>query len=250
MGPGREREDELETVGCRAGLAGASNDCNNGWDAAATPGTAPPNSKAYGQSLTDWTTLYFERAFTGGANTAKRVRLLPIPPGEWAGDGSFTSTDPSTFVNADVTLKPGTPFVLPVAIWYGESYNTGQQPDAPLPESVFTNSHTLVSVDGKSIIDSNVDDLSRWYIGPSYFDPPIVYAEANPVTGAISADFVQGLSLVHSPLSRGTHAAFGVGGHRQDLGLLRTWCGSRYRREIRQRLGDPRREISFTRLER
>ena len=177
-----------------------------GGTAAATPGTAPPNSKAYGQSLTDWTTLYFERAFTGGANTAKRVQLLPIPPGEWAGDGSFTSTDPSTFVgSADVTLKPGTPFVLPVAIWYGESYNTGQQPDAPLPESVFTNSHTLVSVDGKSIIDSNVDDLSRWYIGPSYFDPPIVYAEANPVTGAISADFVQGLSFVHSPLSRGTH---------------------------------------------
>ena len=206
MGPGREREDELETVGCRAGLAGASNDCNNGWDRGRHAGYSTTELKGVWAEPDRLDDALLRAGVHRRREYGKAGSTATDPARRWAGDGSFTSTDPSTFVgSADVTLKPGTPFVLPVAIWYGESYNTGQQPDAPLPESVFTNSHTLVSVDGKSIIDSNVDDLSRWYIGPSYFDPPIVYAEANPVTGAISADFVQGLSFVHSPLSRGTH---------------------------------------------
>jgi hypothetical protein len=173
--------------------------------AAASDKTAPPNSKAFGKSLTEWTSLYFERAFTAGSDTAKRVKLLPIPVGQPQGGGSFTSSDPGTLVGAaDVTLKPGTPFILPVAIWYGESYNTGQEDDAELDRSVFTGSNVLVRVDGTAIIDSNVDDLARWYIGPEYFDPPIVYDQPTSY-GSISANFVQGLSFAHRPLSRGDH---------------------------------------------
>jgi hypothetical protein len=174
--------------------------------AAANDKTAPPNSKAFGHSLTEWTTLYFERAFTGSTDdTVKRVKLLPIPAGEWQGDGSFTSSDPSTLVGAaDVSLKPGTPFVLPVTVWYGESYNTGQKDDAELDSSFFTGSHVLVRMDGTAIIDSAVDNLADWYFGPAYFDPPIVYDHPTSY-GSISANFVQGLSFVHRPLSRGDH---------------------------------------------
>ena len=176
-----------------------------GGAAAAGDQTAPPNSKAFGRSLTEWTTLYFERAFTGASDTVKRVQLLPLPVGERQGDGDFTSAHPSTLVGtADLTLKPGTPFVLPVAAWYGESYNTGQQDDAPLDRSIFTDSAVHVTIDGVAIIDSNVDDLERWYFGPAYFEPPILYSEPTSY-GSVSANFVQGLSFVHRPLSAGDH---------------------------------------------
>ena len=150
--------------------------------------------------------LYFEWSFTGVVDpAAKGVKFLPIPNGVPEGGGSFTAADPGTLVgSAEVTLKPGTPFVLPVVAWYGESYNTGQQPDAELRKSIFTKSNALVRVDGKAVIDSKRDNLARWYVPPACFDPPIVYPEPTS-SGSISANFVQGLNLVHGPLSKGDH---------------------------------------------
>lgn len=183
---------------CAAGLLAGS--------VAAKDKTSEPNSKAYGKTLSEWITLYNERALSGSTDTmVNKVKLLPIPAGVWQGDGSFTSADPSTLVGElDVTLKPGTPFVLPIAVWYGESYNTGQQDDAEVDASVFTGSHVLITMDGDAIIDSDVDDLSDWYVAPSYFDPPVVYATPTSY-GSTQANFVQGLGFVHGPLSKGTH---------------------------------------------
>jgi hypothetical protein len=125
--------------------------------ASATDHTAPPNSKAFGKSLASWTSAYFVPGFSGSPiDTIKNVKLLPLPAGTPAG-GGFTSSDPGTLVGTlDVTLKPGTPFVLPVAIWFGEKYNNGLPDDAPLSASVFTGSHVLVKVDGVAVIDSQM----------------------------------------------------------------------------------------------
>lgn len=173
---------------------------------AAKDKTSEPGSSAYGKTLAEWLTIYFERSISGNTDTmVKTVKLLPIPAGEWQGDGSFTSGDPSTFVGSmSLTLAPGTPFVLPVAVWFGESYNTGQQDDAEVDASIFTDSHVLVKMDGVAIIDSDVDDLSDYYVAPQYFDPAIVYDEPTDY-GSVQANFIQGLGFVHGPLSKGTH---------------------------------------------
>jgi hypothetical protein len=175
--------------------------------ASATDHTAPPNSKAFGKSLADWTSAYFVPGFSGSPiDTIKKVKLLPLPAGTQVG-GDFTSSNPATVVGAlDVTLKPGTPFVLPVAIWFGEKYSTppGLPDDAPLNASVFTGSNVLVKVDGVAVIDSHKGDLARWYVAPQYYDPPITYP-APTSYGSIAANFVQGLAFVHHPLSKGDH---------------------------------------------
>jgi hypothetical protein len=171
----------------------------------AAPKPVPPNSKAFGRSLTAWMTAYFEQAFGRPTDTGKHVSLLPLPVGVWQGDGSFTSQDPSTFVGSlDVSLKPGTPFVLPIAAWFGESYNNGLPDDAPLSSSVFTGSHVLVKMDGSALVNSQADNLARWYFGPTYFDPPITYDQPTDY-GSIAANFIQGLGLRVQPQSRGTH---------------------------------------------
>ena len=60
--------------------------------ASATDHTAPPNSKAFGKSLADWTSAYFVPGFSGSPiDTIKNVKLLPLPVGTPTG-GGFTST--------------------------------------------------------------------------------------------------------------------------------------------------------------
>ena len=173
--------------------------------AAAKANPVPPNSKAFGHTLSDWMTRYFEAAFGRPTDSGKRATPLPLPAGVCETDPAYTSTDPGTCVgHLDVTLKQGTPFYLPIAAWYGETYNNGLPPNAPLSASVFTGSHVLIQLDGSALIDSNKDDLSRWYFGPNYFVPPIVYDQPTDY-GSVSAIFVQGLGMTNHPLSRGVH---------------------------------------------
>jgi len=174
--------------------------------ASATAHTAPPNSKAFGKSLADWTSTYFIPGFSGSPIDTGHVSLLPLPAGTPVG-GTGTSTDPVTVVGQlNVSLKTGTPFVLPVAVWFGEKYDpaTGLPDDAPLSASVFTGSNVLVKVDGVAVIDSHRDNLARWYVAPQYYDPPITYPEPTSY-GSIAANFVQGLAFVNRPLSKGVH---------------------------------------------
>src|SRR5262249_7819644 len=71
---------------------------------------SPPQSNAFGKSLTEWIQL-FETWLIGGTTPdhVGHVRFLPLPVGEYAG-GSFTYADPGVLIGQlDVTLGPGTP---------------------------------------------------------------------------------------------------------------------------------------------
>ena len=171
-------------------------------------GPSPPHSKAFGKSLSEWMVLYQTWALGGDqANHVGRVQFLPIPQGEPV-MGTGTLDDPLVLAGElDVTLSPGTPFVLPVSVLIGETYipELGYPDDSPFDASIFTESDVLVTLDDRSLIDSNVDDLRDFYIGPVDFDPTIFYEEPTNY-GSIGAIFVQGIGFVHPPLSKGSHS--------------------------------------------
>ena len=159
---------------------------------------SPPQSKAFGKSLSEWMKLYFTWALGGDqADHVGNVKFLPIPSGEQI-SGSGTAKDPAVFQgHLDVTLEPGNAFVLPVAVWTGWSYADGSI-DAQLAPSVF---YGTVKLDGRRI------ELS--YFKPVYFHPPIPLP---PESGGIATIYAQGLGFVHEPLSVGTHTLTLVSG--------------------------------------
>jgi len=167
----------------------------------------PKQSKAFGKSLTEWMKLYWTWAITGeGDDHVGHVQFLPIPQGEVV-EGSGTLDDPLILRGElDVTFKPGTAFALPVIVWVGETYDPDLDiPDDPyLDSSIFTDANVLVTIDGKRVIDSSVDDLRDFLYGPADFDPPLFYGEPSSY-GSIGAIFAQGIGFVHQPLSKGTH---------------------------------------------
>ena len=169
---------------------------------------APPQSSAYGHTLSEWMGIYFRSYFTGGPDTVGRVKLLPFPAGTYV-SGAGSPDDPALFVgHLDLTLKPGTPFVLPITTLYGESYlpeaGFPSNPDPVFPRSFFDSSIVKIVVDGKTIIDGDREDKFRYYVGPVFFDPPILYAQPTGY-GSLSADFIQGFIFAHPPLSKGVH---------------------------------------------
>ena len=165
--------------------------------------TIPPQSNAYGKSLDEWMKLYFTWLVSGsGPDHVGRVKFLPLPSPDCEGEG--TPADPAICTGQlAVTLKPGTPFVLPVVAAVGETYLDESQDD-PLDPSIFTESDALVKLDGRHLIDSRTDDLNEFLFGPVDFDAPIVYAEPTGY-GSTSAIWTQGIGFVSQPLSVGTH---------------------------------------------
>jgi hypothetical protein len=182
---------------------------------------SPPDSKAFGKTLTEWMQLYFTSYYSGGGCPARpcppedhvgQVKFLPLPVGEQIG-GSGTYADPAVLEgHLNVTLRPGTPFVLPVTVWVGERYEDYPVvPDDPaLPADLFTDpSKNLitVSIDGKPVMNSRVASVSPFYFGPAPLGPEgegVIYEEPSSY-GSIAAIFVQGIGFVHPPLSVGTH---------------------------------------------
>ena len=79
------------------------------------------------------------------------VKLLPLPAGVCNGAG--TPTDPAVCVGQlAITLRPGTPFVLPLAVWTVERYiGYPTIPDDPaIPDDAFLEGVTpSLSIDGK-----------------------------------------------------------------------------------------------------
>jgi len=161
---------------------------------------APKNIgvKAFGKTLGEWMALHVGRSLWAAVEVEKpdqvgNVKLMPIPDGEYQG-GAGTVDDPAVFEGQlDVTLKSGTAFVLPVTGWIAWTYPTdwGWPDDPPLPVSTFSGT---VSVDGRPVAVK--------YFEPTYFDEPIPVAGWPDGTYAI---FVQGLGVVHEPLSVGCH---------------------------------------------
>jgi hypothetical protein len=138
------------------------------------PGIAPPHSHAFGKSLDEWTELYF-RWFENGQDPESRVgkvAFLPIAPGPLF----------------EVSVKPGTPLVLPVVAWlaFGE--------DDFLPNEWFGDPNHIfgnVYLDGVAIAEPNAD----YYVGPTELDPPLF---------GVATHF-QAIVFVTTPLTPGEH---------------------------------------------
>ena len=165
----------------------------------------PPNSNAYGKSLGEWMKTYQYALTTGAFNGGQvpyvgNVCLLPVPNGVYQ-SGSWTYSDPGLLVgHQDVTLKPGTPFMLTIATWYGEQYVTGAV-DQTLDTATLLNNHIKIMVDGKTIIDDS--NKAKFLVQPQYFVP---YLPETPTGyGSIAVTFTQGFGFVHQPLSKGVH---------------------------------------------
>lgn len=168
---------------------------------------SPPQSSAFGKTLPEWMQLFWIANLEGGPDYVGAVKLLPLPQGI-IGGGTFTYADPGVFTgHLDVTLGPGTPFVLPVVVWIGEAYETAlHYPiDPVIPAEFFTDPSkaiTKVYIDGQPVMDSTKASVSPFYFGPVPLG--VVYPEPSDY-GSISAIYVQGVGFVHPPLSVGVH---------------------------------------------
>ena len=169
---------------------------------------APPNSLAYGKTLTEWLTLYWRWNFTGAdpaQSTVGPVQFLPLPAGEFI-SGSFTPTDPGLLRGSlELTLKPGTPFVLPLFAWSAERYDgyPGEPDDVPIDSAVALGSgHPTLTIDGKVVItDAN---KAAYFVPVTEFDPIALYPVPTDY-GAVGAASFQGVGIVGTPLLPGIH---------------------------------------------
>jgi hypothetical protein len=123
-----------------------------------------------------------------------------------------------------IEVASGTPFFLPIFVFIGESYVQPVPPDDPADfEGLFLDNpgfcdfegllfgcplSVVITVDGDTLIDSSTDDVTDFYSGPVFFEPPIVYDE--PINRGVDLDaeaaiWVEGFGFAHSPLSEGVH---------------------------------------------
>jgi hypothetical protein len=172
----------------------------------------PRQSHAYGKSLTDWSETYWRWYYTGIKPTdIGRVKLMPLPASEQTG-GSWTPEDPAYLKGTvEVSLRPGTPFVLPFFGWTAERYDPdlGIPDDPTIPNSQIQsmvtnlagNGPPVVTLDGRRILKKKFWD---YYVGPEPFDPIVVYAAPSSY-GSIAALSFQGVTIVVAPLTPGTH---------------------------------------------
>jgi hypothetical protein len=166
----------------------------------ATPVLAgiPGHSHAFGKTLAGWNEIYERWTFgeltfpvdrNGNAVVHHHVVLFPIP--STPGDG--------TPGHLDVTLSSGQAFVLPLWTLLGTDYTDGTPPDPLVDLSVFRTLDITFQIDGVTVIDhTNVLDFYSTF----FFNPPIPIVGFPPVNSII---WFQGISIVHQPLSVGTH---------------------------------------------
>lgn len=168
----------------------------------------PPGSQAYGKTLTEWLGIYWRWFYTGqdaAQSMVGRVKLLSLPEVGDPVSGTGTPDDPALYRGLlKITLRPGTPFVLPLAVWTVERYNDGTTPDDPgIADADF-----LAGVSPRLFIDGNlvVSNVNkrRFYVPLTAFDPIVVYPKPTPYNsyGALA---YQGYGVVVPPLPVGTH---------------------------------------------
>lgn len=170
---------------------------------------APPNAKAFGKSLREWLDTYWRWYFSTNADPAQnqvgRVQLLPIPVPEVVG-GSFTPDDPLVLKgHLEITLPPGTPFVIPQFAWTRERYDPslGIPDDPPIPDDIIlAGVSPNLKIDGCPIV-SDANEL-RYYIPTHLMDPIVVYPQPSSY-GSIAMIAWQGDGIVAHPLSPGVH---------------------------------------------
>lgn len=180
---------------------------------------SPSQSKSYGFTLAQWMMLHQAWYLQGQVpqtGTVGRVKLIPLPQQVPTPIPPNLPVGAFSTGNLDITLKAGSPFVVPVITLNGESYVDNILP-ADEPIDLYKNSllsaDFTVTLDGKTILKSP-DDNQNFYYGPSFFPEPITY---NPpqfrfndqVLGdvfAAAAIWSQGIGFVHPPLKVGNHS--------------------------------------------
>jgi len=190
-------------------------------------GVIPGHSNGFGKSLGEWQLAYWTAALTdGGPEAEGNVLFMPVPEGEFNEETGYVVGE------LDVEIAAGTAFFLPIFMFIGEDYqNNDPVPDDPADYTfIFLDNpgiggplSALITLDGKSLIDSDTDDLTDTYSGPVFFDPvlrdfyPIDRggdsmpeiceagdgSEAYPC--AAGATWAQGLGFANTPLPVGEH---------------------------------------------
>ena len=178
--------------------------------AAATDGApwiAPPVSQADGKSLTEWLSVYWRWYYGTAQDPAQslvgRVQLMPLPAGEYV-SGSGSPDDPAEFVGElAITLRPGTPFVLPLVALAGERYEgyPGVPDDDPAAFSGTTMCATL-TIDGRTVVSPAND--AAFFVPTTFFDPIVTYP-APTSYGSVAAVWFEGIGIVSPPLLAGVH---------------------------------------------
>jgi len=169
------------------------------------PPPAPGNSSAFGKTLTEWMGIYWSWYYTGADLEQSKVgpvQLMPLPAGEQV-SGSWTPDDPAVLVGQlEITLAPGTPFVLPEFSWVGELYEDGSV-DPPMDNDVALNAADInLTIDGKTVISN--DNKAAFYVPLTDFDPIVEYPGTSDY-GSVAAVFYQGVAFVGLPLTPGVH---------------------------------------------
>jgi hypothetical protein len=187
---------------------------------AAEAGPLPPQATAYGRTLTQWMKLLSTWALGGDqANGVGKVRFLP-PILPLPDDPRLEEIDGFPYYVDEIalTVRPGTAFVVPVLAIFADTYSPdGGDPSDDIYDpfiqgllrQLFTDLEVLVTLDGRTLLDSETDDLLRYVTAPYdfdetlFYDPPRVGIDPGPppVTktayGAIAG---QSMGFVHTPL--------------------------------------------------
>ncbi len=169
----------------------------------AKPKVAPPHSRAYGKTMAEWLTIYWEWLIGGGEDKVGKVQFMPMPAGEYAGGSGEAPDDPIVFAGElDITIEAGTPFVLPLFAWIGERYEDGSEDPPIADEDLIDLIHPNLTIDGETIVSD--DNKEAYYVGPTWFDRAIEYPEPTEY-GSVAAIWHQGFGIVSLPLSEGEH---------------------------------------------
>lgn len=168
---------------------------------------APPDSSAYGKTLAEWMTAYWTWNFTGepASGSVGRVRFMPMPDRTQTG-GNWTSSDPAVLEGEQaITVKPGTPIVLPLVALVGEAYADGTTD--PFPIVPDTDDHFSLALGGQVFIDGvpvlNREESSA-YRAQAAFYHLLPYIEPTGY-GAVAAAWFQTVGVVIKPLPVGEH---------------------------------------------
>ena len=177
--------------------------------AANPPRIAPPVSDTNGKTYPAWFSTYwrwyFGTAQDPAQSTVGHVQLMPQPAEELV-SGSGTPEDPAVFVGElAITLRPGSPFVLPLVGIVGERYAgyPGVPDDDP---ALFTDLLDAISanltIDGRTVISEA--NQAAFYIPATFLDPIVTYPEPTSY-GSVAAVWFQSIGIISQPLPVGVH---------------------------------------------
>jgi hypothetical protein len=172
------------------------------------PRTAPPVSHAYGKTLTEWLDAYYGWYYGTAQDLAQsvvgNVQLMPLPSADECASGTGTPDDPCVLVGElEITLRPGTPFVLPLVALVGERYEgyPGAPDDDPDLASMATMSANL-TIDGRTVVSQA--NQAAFTVPVTFFDPPVTYPEET-FYGSVAAVWFTSIGIVSPPLPVGVH---------------------------------------------